>query len=487
MKTAKILAIPCFLSIFTVLPAVHAQQANFDPLKQVITTKASGVNSLYTADLDGDGDLDLLSASKNDSKIAYYVNDGSGGFGGQQLIADNAESARCVYAADIDGDRDMDVLAAYNRTGSDAKLVWYENTGPCTDGVACFKAEQVIAAIDKQNMPQYTFAEDVDGDGDMDVLVESAGRSITWYENNGFGQFEARQHIHGYEYLANAADFDGDGDKDLVESCCNFSIVWYEVDGLVNYGAEHVIIAYNKNGKENLHYADMDGDGDIDVLVSYDKRIGAKGGTNSNFIFLYENRGSGKFGAPEVITDDSDETTSIQTADLDGDGDLDILCASRYRDRIVWHENESAFCIDFESYDLLPWQQVKNPWRITQTESFTGSFSASSGDVGGNGNQGSSLALVYDCGEGDIGFAVKVLNESTELTFQIDGREMGFWTGKHDWIEVLYPISAGPHTFAWTAMKRKYAPDSAAATAWVDHIVLPGEAPKDDNDGLRGR
>jgi len=89
----------------------------------VITTSAHGAQSVYVADLEGDGDLDILSASWDD-KIAWYENDGSGQFGFQQVITYLADGASSVYAADLDGDGDLDVLSAsvLNHT-----IAWYEN------------------------------------------------------------------------------------------------------------------------------------------------------------------------------------------------------------------------------------------------------------------------------------------------------------------------------------------------------------------------
>ncbi|MBJ76519.1 MAG: hypothetical protein CMJ98_05815, partial [Planctomycetes bacterium] len=54
--------------------------------QQVITTSAVGASSVYATDLDGDGDADVLSASFEDAKIAWYENQGGGVFGGQQVI-----------------------------------------------------------------------------------------------------------------------------------------------------------------------------------------------------------------------------------------------------------------------------------------------------------------------------------------------------------------------------------------------------------------
>ncbi len=57
--------------------------------------------------------MDVLSASNNDDKIAWYENtDGAGSFGAQQVISTLADRANSVFAADVDGDGDTDVLSA---------------------------------------------------------------------------------------------------------------------------------------------------------------------------------------------------------------------------------------------------------------------------------------------------------------------------------------------------------------------------------------
>ena len=66
----------------------------------------------------------IPSASYGDDKIAWYENtDGMGTFGPQHVIT-NAAGAASVFAADLDGDGDQDVLSA---SFGDQKIAWYEN------------------------------------------------------------------------------------------------------------------------------------------------------------------------------------------------------------------------------------------------------------------------------------------------------------------------------------------------------------------------
>ena len=84
MKTKLITLL--VLAIFTSTYAQFGQE-------QIITTNVDGAKSVYATDIDGDGDMDVLYASRSDDKIAWYENDGDGNFGTQQIITTNADGA----------------------------------------------------------------------------------------------------------------------------------------------------------------------------------------------------------------------------------------------------------------------------------------------------------------------------------------------------------------------------------------------------------
>ena len=146
--------------------------------ESIITDAVNGAWSIYAADLDGDGDVDVLSASRDDDKIAWYENNGaSSPIFTSHVITNTADNACSVYAADVDGDGDMDVLSAsYN----DDKITWYENVG----GSPSAFISHVIAT--DAISPEPVHAADLDGDGDLDVLSASYfDDKIAWYENDG--------------------------------------------------------------------------------------------------------------------------------------------------------------------------------------------------------------------------------------------------------------------------------------------------------------
>lgn len=102
---------------------------NYSARKREITLTASGACSVFAADVDGDGDVDLLSASFMDDTIAWYQNLGGSPTAFEtRVITAAANSARSVFAIDVDGDGNVDVLSA---NFNDATLAWYENDEEC--------------------------------------------------------------------------------------------------------------------------------------------------------------------------------------------------------------------------------------------------------------------------------------------------------------------------------------------------------------------
>ncbi|MFH1733859.1 MAG: VCBS repeat-containing protein, partial [bacterium] len=238
----------------------------------IITGQTYAANSIFSADLDGDGDHDLLSASSGDDKIAWYENiDGLGTFGPQQVITTSAGDAQSVYSADLDGDGDHDVLSA---SMYDDKIAWYENL----DGQGTFGPQQVITT--SANGAKSVFSADLDGDGDNDVLSASSGDDkIAWYENtDGLGTFGPQLIIMSATdaVAVFSVDLDGDGDNDVLSaSDWDDRIAWYEnIDGQGRFGTQQIITT-NTNGARSVFSTDLDGDGDNDVLSasSIDNKI----------------------------------------------------------------------------------------------------------------------------------------------------------------------------------------------------------------------
>ena len=130
-----------------------------------IDTSADSARSVFAADMDGDGDLDIISASLLDDTIAWYENDGNADptFTATD-IATSADGAYSVFAADMDGDGDMDIVSS---SFYDDTIAWYENNGNANP---TWTAADIATSADGAIS---VFAADMDGDGDMDILSAS--------------------------------------------------------------------------------------------------------------------------------------------------------------------------------------------------------------------------------------------------------------------------------------------------------------------------
>jgi hypothetical protein len=289
---------------------------------QSVANTAAGANSVYAIDVDGDGDMDLLSTSFSDRKVSWHENDGSQNFT-ERILTTSNRLPSSVYAIDVDGDGDVDVL--YSDQGT-RDIVWYEN-----DGSQNF-TERVIAA--NSETASSVYALDVDGDGDVDVLSAIASTStIAWYENDGSQNF-TEQVISSSAAFAQsvyALDVDGDGDVDVLSASFNDNkIAWYENDGSQNFTER--VISTNAVRAQDVYAIDVDGDGDVDVL---------SGSESDDKVAWYENDGSQNF-TERVISTNANDAESVYAIDVDGDGDVDVLSASGNDDKIAWYENDGS-------------------------------------------------------------------------------------------------------------------------------------------------
>ena len=285
------------------------------------------VFNLLPTDIDADGNIDLVVSYFDQHKAVWYRNLGNGVFSNLQLIASDF-NASGVTSSDLDGDGDLDlVLGVTNGSG----LYWVENL----DGLGGFGSLINIAPSLSQARRQRLG--DMDGDGDMDILTNSgSGLYLSWFENaGGQGDFSIQHTIDSqglYENAFDLNDLDGDGDLDIV-SGKNDNLIWREnLDGLGNFGP---IITIN-NGVENvsdIHIADLDNDGFLDIITST---------LSDNIIAWYKNtEGLGIFEPQQLIETGLVFPRSVYAADLDNDGDLDVLTSTVSAQDIgsYWYEN----------------------------------------------------------------------------------------------------------------------------------------------------
>lgn len=253
-----------------------------------------------------------------------------------RLLSGNAAQPAGLATGDLDGDGDTDVLVA-EYTGN--TVAWYQNSGS-TPPVWTKRTVDPFASG-----PITVAAGDVDGDDDVDVFAANFNNEgIAFYENHGgTPPTWTKQVISGFwvgAWGVAAGDLDGDGDLDGIGGLTNtkcgpplpcVGVEWYDNDGRSPPGFTARPISPGLVGASSVAAADVDGDGDRDVLAV---------DTGNDRVFWYENDGAHPPGWTQLlVTDDVDDPWSVSTADLDRDGDLDVLTASAEDDRVAWFEN----------------------------------------------------------------------------------------------------------------------------------------------------
>lgn len=285
--------------------------------------------AIKAADVDGDGDLDLIMGGAWGTQLRLYLRDQGTWIDASDRLPQQVTSAGDFEFGDVDGDGDLDLVIADWGTGSPrtnaggrTRLYLNDGSGHFTDATATNMPDVLV-----RWSWELTLA-DVDGDWHLDILVssKSSPRSFVFH-NDGTGHFidlpDALPKFTN-NYALEPMDIDGDGDLDLVtinDGPGGREHVFVNQGGtFVDETATRLTGDANPAEDDNVAaFLDVDADGDPDLL------IGSLSGPDRLLI----NDGSGHFTlAPNAATpDDTPGTLGIALADLDGDGRLDVVQA----------------------------------------------------------------------------------------------------------------------------------------------------------------
>ncbi len=252
-------------------------------------------------DVDGDGDLDMVTASNGADLVS--LNDGSGNFT-NSLHTPVSSPTTAIALGDLDGDGDLDMAtAAY---GSDNRVLFNDGTGHFTDS----------GQSQGTGLARDIALGDVDGDGDLDMVIAGYGHNLVRL-NDGSGHFSdsGQQLGTGLGNGLALGDLDGDGDLDMVTANFGENHIWQN-DGtgvFTDIGALPV-----SDLSTAVALGDLDGDGDLDMVIS---NYGEE-----NRIWL--NDGQGGFSQGQSLHGVVSYTQDVAIADADGDGDFDLFFAN---------------------------------------------------------------------------------------------------------------------------------------------------------------
>ena len=315
MKNTIILTAICF-AFFN----KSFSQINFtEVLPSPFTTITGG--AVAFADIDGDNDQDvLLSGSNNGNRTTkLYVNDGSGIYTEVAGTPFVPLITSAIAFADIDGDGDQDVLVNGLASGGVPSAKLYTN-----DGTGIF-TEVTNVPFPNFYKGGMAFA-DVDGDGDADLMISGNETPILkLYLNDGLGIFSLSTTVTftGIYYGSmKFADVDGDEDLDFVVTGLYNNVLQarlYTNDGA---GIFTLVAGTPFVGvyRSSIDFADIDGDNDQDLLITGNS---SGGGTYASRLYL--NDGTGVFTEAATQPFPNVEDSAVAFADVDNDGDPDVM------------------------------------------------------------------------------------------------------------------------------------------------------------------
>jgi hypothetical protein len=351
-------------------------------IEHPIDPSVTFLHTFKAADMDHDGDLDLVTAemhqSSNPDEVSIYFNDGQGAAWSKQVVAESG--SHNLRVGDIGSDGDIDIFGAnWNDSAPNSAVVeiWENQTA----ALALGNWQRHILETSLPWNSVFVDAGDLDGDGRPDLAVGG-----WWYPNPGaLGGAWTRNTIGApLHNISLVHDFDNDGDLDILGTdgqvggedfswarndgsgaFTNFDITNAATGGdflqgvslhqLIVGDQEEVVLSWHNGGsgtamlsvpddpttaawpltvlsattnQEQAPLGDIDGDGDVDIhLGTTWLRQGAGGGfTVESGITLSAG------GVPDRVV----------LADLDGDDDLDVVIGVEFGTALVWGENDGA-------------------------------------------------------------------------------------------------------------------------------------------------
>ena len=267
----------------------------------------AGENSTI-GDLDGDGDTDVadIGSDADGLTLQIFTNTGNGEFWTSpdeviHIAAQNYESV-AITQYDLDGDADLDLVVAGN---TDTIQVFLNN------GNAVFTPAN-------ENTDYLTF-DDRDGDADINAAITDE-QLFTAYglSYRAVNEGELNTSVRGESSAL--GDLDGDGDVDILdEGSGNLAIIFNEDNGRWR-SLETEIEALNI---ENVQLADVNNDGNLDIVgLAYDDY--------NDPIAVSLNDGNGSFTSRQVYSvNNGDDLNEFHLADIDRDGNTDVLLVQK--------------------------------------------------------------------------------------------------------------------------------------------------------------
>jgi len=301
---------------------------------------SSYIQRVVITDFDGDGDKDVLTgsyewASGTYSTLTLFRNNGTGTLTATQLARVQDSSLYTFQVADIDSDGDKDIITSNSSWNNAAQTNQTQVSVYTNDGTG--RVSRSTAATLNTSYGYSIYLRDVDGDGDTDLWY---GGTATWLKNDGHGAFTQQQVAQISTDQNNGSfwwlDVNGDGRDDLINTTGAYSgsTYSYTVRAYINQGAGRfsAAVVSSVGSDWSSQFADVDGDGDLDLL-SY--RSSWVNNASQVTYTVHRNDGTGKFASTAETLSGLDAYAQL-FVDLNGDGATDFVGVNN-----VWNSTSS--------------------------------------------------------------------------------------------------------------------------------------------------
>ena len=289
-------------------------------------------DDITVLDVNNDGFLDIITSVQFsfDNKLVWYPNNKDGTFGNRIVIDSGGGSSNDIVIMDVDNNGFDDILIVYTfYPGVVDGLYYFPNSGSGTFNSKELILETEIKSFSKAKLNDDSF---------YDLVFDKSGANsgINRLINNGDGTFGTNFTIDNTQFPPNyisVGRVNNDQFDDIIVSFISptGTFAWYAGDGTGNFGSINVISDNEYDQITHSEIADLDSDGDKDIVAT---------AYFSTDLIWWENDGNGNFGSAKIIDNETPFSYDVKSVDMDQDGELDIFVSNATG--ISWYKNNRS-------------------------------------------------------------------------------------------------------------------------------------------------